>query len=164
MNRRSLTKIVLLPVAVMPLFIFGCKANSVKAEIITYRDVLIKDFVSQLIYGGYRLEDIDPIEIVPYFMNDYGSVYFYTASDYRPHLCFGLDSFPAVFDDELILYFKDQTHIPFVWHDHSIYDFSNPVGVPDNLRIHEDGIRIQEIYDTKTFDFSILDLPFVEKE
>ena len=165
MNRRCLTKIVLLPVAVMPLFIFGCKANYVKAEIITYRDVLIEDLTAW--FNTDRSEEdhiyIQIDEIVPYFMADNGTIVFSAFPDHRGSLCEWRESYPARFDDELILYFDKESHIPFVWNKHSIIDLSYPWGVPDDILTHEEGIRIQEVYDTKAFDYSILDLTYSEE-
>ena len=146
----------------MPMVVSACNTRSVQAGTTTYRDVLIKDLVTWLNRGSSDeyLELFKIEEIVPYFMTDYGTIIFNAKPEYRAILYGGDGLFRCKYDEELYLSFDFQQDIPMLWNNHSIFDLQ--LGIPNNLLTREDGIRIQEVYDTKAFDYSILDLTYSE--
>ena len=95
-------------------------------------------------------------------MTDYGTIIFNAKPEYRAILYGGDGLFRCKYDEELYLSFDFQQDIPMFWNNHSIFDLQ--LGIPNNLLTREDGIRIQEVYDTKAFDYSILDLTYSEEQ
>ena len=148
----------------MAMVVSACNTRSVQAGTTTYRDVLIKDLVTWLNRGSpdEYLELFKIEEIVPYFMTDYRTIIFNAKPEYRAILYGGDGLFCCKYDEELYLSFDFQQDIPMLWNNHSIFDLQ--LGIPNNLLTREGATRIQKVYDTKAFDYSILYLTYSEEQ
>lgn len=145
-------KLALIPLLLIPTILSGCN----KAK--TYREVILEDFFVDFYNThneGESLDDNTSISRSYIFVN--GAISFDLSP--KPGAYFGM-AVKLEFDDLVVRI--EHTAVPFVWLNHKIitleeayYDYK--------AYSQEDILTIKQMIENKEYDFSFLDLPFVEE-